>query len=199
MNTADLNAVREYCLGRLERELPESYFYHSVAHTRDEVVPAAEELGRAEGLSDDELLLLLTAAYFHDIGYIEQIEGHEEIGVRIAKDVLPGMGYTHDQIEVIERLILDTRLPHAPTSRLGMILDDADLDHLGRKSFWQRTKDLRREMTAMGSDMSDRGWYERTLDFMGEHHYYTASAVRLRLKRKKRNIAILTRMLKRCS
>ncbi len=199
MKKADLDAVRRYCLGRLERELPEHYFYHSVAHTRDEVVPAAEELGQAEGVTDDEMLLLVTAAYFHDIGYIEQIEGHEAIGVRIAKEVLPGMGYTRDQIRVIEELILDTRLPHAPTSRLGMILDDADLDHLGRRSFWQRTNDLRREMVAMGSSMSDRSWYERTLDFMGDHHYYTASAVRLRLDRKNRNIAILTRMLERCS
>lgn len=199
MKNADLDSVREYCLGRLERELPEHYFYHSVAHTRDEVVPAAEELGRAEGVNDIEMLLLVTAAYFHDIGYIERIDGHEAIGVRIAKEVLPGMGYTLDQIRVIEGLILDTRLPHTPTSRLGMILDDADLDHLGRKSFWQRTTDLRREMAAMGSEMSDRNWYQRTLDFMQDHHYYTASAVHLRLDRKKRNMAILTRMLERCS
>jgi uncharacterized protein len=198
MSRADLEAARRYSLGRLENELPSGYFYHSVAHTRDEVAPAAEELGRAEGVSDDDLLLLITAAHFHDIGYVEQIEGHEEIGVRIAKEVLPEMGYSPDQIQVIEGLILDTRLPHNPTSRLGMILDDADLDHLGRKSFWRRTSDLRREFAAIGSDMSDRSWYERTLDFMKQHHYYTDSAIRLRLDRKNRNMAILTRMLERC-
>jgi uncharacterized protein len=199
MSNADLDAVRQYCLGRLERELPEHYFYHSVAHTRDEVVPAAEELGRAEGVSEDEILLLLTAAYFHDIGYIERIDGHEDVGVRIARQVLPDMGYTPDQIDAIEKLIQATRLPHAPVSHLDMILVDADLDHLGRKSFWQRTSDLRRELAVMGSTMSDRGWYERTLEFMNEHPYYTASAIRLRLDRKNRNIAILTRMLERCS
>jgi uncharacterized protein len=199
MTKADLDSIRRYCLGRLERELPEHYFYHSVAHARDEVVPAAEELGRAEGVTADEMLLLVTAAYCHDIGYIEQIEGHEAIGVRIAREVLPGMGYLPDQIRAIEGLILATRLPHAPTSHLGMILVDADLDHLDRKSFWQRTNDLRRELAAMGSTMSDRSWYERTLDFMNDHPYYTVSAVRLRLDRKNRNIAILTRMLERCS
>lgn len=199
MSQADLEAARRYSLGRLERELPEHYFYHSVAHTRDEVAPAVKELGLAEGVSDDELLLLLTAAYFHDLGYIERIDGHEAIGVRIARQVLPGMGYTPDQIEAIGKLILSTRLPHAPTSHLDMILVDADLDHLGRKSFWQRTNDLRREFAAAGTTMSDRDWYERTLAFMNEHHYFTASAVRLKLDRKKRNVAVLTRLIERCS
>jgi uncharacterized protein len=199
MSEPDLEAVRRYCLGRLERELPEHYYYHSAAHTRDEVVPAAEELGRAEGVSDEDMLLLVTAAYFHDIGYIERIDGHEAIGIRIARDVLPGLGYTIEQIEVIETLILDTRLPHAPSSHLGMILDDADLDHLGRKSFWQRTSDLRREMAATGSTMSDQAWYERTLEFMKDHHYYTDSAIRLRLDRKNRNMGILAQLIERCS
>lgn len=196
---ADLDSARRYSLARLESGLPPHYFYHSPAHTHEEVAPAATELGHAEGVTDDDILILLTTAYFHDIGYIEQIDGHEAIGVRIARQVLPGMGYTPDQLETIERLILATRLPHAPTSHLEMILVDADLDHLGRKSFWRRTDDLRRELAAEGSIMSDRNWYERTLAFMNDHHYFTASAVRLKLERKNRNIAILTRLLERCA
>jgi uncharacterized protein len=199
MNTADLEAARRYSLSRLTNELPRHYYYHSAAHTHDEVAPAARELGQAEGVTGDEMLLLVTAAYFHDIGYIERIEGHERIGVRIARGVLPEMGYSPDQLDAIEDLIMATQLPHTPTSHLAMILDDADLDHLGRKSFWKRTDDLRRELAAMGSSMSDRSWYERTLAFMNDHPYYTASALRLRLDRKNRNMAVLLRLLERCA
>lgn len=198
MSTPDLEAARRYSLAKLGSELPQHYFYHSVAHTRDEVVPAAEELAAEEGVSDDEYLLLMTAAYFHDIGYVEQIDGHEAIGVRIASQVLPTLGYARSQIEVIEGLILATRLPHAPGSRLEMILVDADLDHLGRKSFWRRSDDLRRELAALGSPLSDRSWYERQLSFMNDHHYFTPSANRLRLDRKNRNVSLIRRFLRRC-
>ena len=43
--------------------------YHSVAHTKD-VVKAATRIAKAEGVEGDELTLLLTAAWFHDSGYI---------------------------------------------------------------------------------------------------------------------------------
>lgn len=198
MRTADLGAARRYSLTRLTTELPQHYYYHSVAHTRDEVVPAAQELAAAEGVTGEPLMLLVTAAYFHDIGYVEQIDGHEAIAVRIAGQVLPDLGYSPAQLGVIQTLILATRLPHAPGSRLEMILVDADLDHLGRKTFWQRSGDLRRELAALGSPSSDRSWYERQLGFMNEHRFFTASANRLRLDRKKRNISLIQRFLDRC-
>jgi hypothetical protein len=54
-------------------------------------------------------------------------------------------------------------------------------------------------LAALGSTMSDRKWYERTLAFMSANPYYTASAVRLHLDRRNRNVAVLTQELERCS
>ncbi|OGO68099.1 MAG: hypothetical protein A2Z37_12535 [Chloroflexi bacterium RBG_19FT_COMBO_62_14] len=195
---ADLDSARRYSLTRLQTGLPRHYYYHSPSHTHDEVAPAAEELAALEGITDEERLLLLTAAYFHDIGYVEQIDGHEAISVRIAGEVLPGLGYTPEHMHAIEKLILATRLPHAPGSHLEMLLVDADLDHLGRKEYWKRQDDLRRELAALGSPMTDRVWYERQLHFMNEHRYFTGSANRLWLDRKNQNITLITRFLRRC-
>jgi uncharacterized protein len=195
---ADLDSARRYSLTRLQTGLPRHYYYHSPSHTHDEVARAAEELAALEGVTDEDRLLLLTAAYFHDIGYVEQIDGHEAISVRIAAEVLPGLGYTPEHMQAIEKLILATRLPHAPGSHLEMLLVDADLDHLGRKEYWKRQDDLRRELAALGSPMTDRVWYERQLRFMNEHRYFTESANRLWLDRKNRNITLITRFLRRC-
>ena len=44
MDQPDFKRARQYALERLERELPPTLIYHSLAHTRDDVVPAAERL-----------------------------------------------------------------------------------------------------------------------------------------------------------
>src|SRR5205085_3432874 len=94
----DFASARAYVLGRLERELSPLLCYHSVMHTRDDVVMAAERLAALEGVSGEALLLLRTAAYFHDLGFIEQREQHELIGARVAAEALPHFGYRPDQI-----------------------------------------------------------------------------------------------------
>ena len=40
MSQPDFDAARDYALARLAREVSRELHYHSLAHTRDEVVPA---------------------------------------------------------------------------------------------------------------------------------------------------------------
>ena len=76
----DFDSARAYALRRLEHELSPALCYHSVVHTRDDVVVAAERLAALEGVDDAALLLLRTAAYFHDLGFLEQRDQHENAG-----------------------------------------------------------------------------------------------------------------------
>jgi uncharacterized protein len=94
MDQPDFERARQYALERLERELPPTLCYHSLAHTRDDVVPAAELLAALEGVEGEALLLLRTTAFYHDLGHVEQYTGHEATGVRIAAEVLPHFGYS---------------------------------------------------------------------------------------------------------
>ena len=111
MTKPDFDAAKAYALRRLTHELPPNRHYHSLQHTRDDVVTAADEFAAGEGISGDDLLCLLTAAYFHDLGHIEQSNGHEAISARIAAEVLPEFGYSPQQIETIQRLIMATKVP----------------------------------------------------------------------------------------
>ena len=94
MAVPDYEAAWLYALRRLERDLPAELLYHGVAHTRDDVVPAAKRLAELEGVTGDDLHLLLTAAWYHDIGYIEQVGDHEMVSCRIAASKLPQFGFS---------------------------------------------------------------------------------------------------------
>jgi uncharacterized protein len=169
--------------------------YHNVAHTRDGVVPAAERLGVALGLGAEERLLVCTAAWYHDIGFVVQRQDHEVAGVRIAAQVLPRWGYSAAQISQIAGMIMATKLPQCPQTLLEQVLADADLDSLGRADFFETNAALRRELAAAGSAATDLEWYGAQVQFLEAHRYCTAPAQRLRDACKARNLAALKRLL----
>ncbi len=163
--------------------------------TRDDVVGAADRLAALEGVTDEALMLLRTAGYYHDIGYVEQRAGHEAIGIRIAGEVLPGLGYSLEQIQAIGGMIQATVMPQSPHTLLEQILADADLDVLGRHDFWEKNQQLRAELAALGRVFSDPEWYEEQLDFMRAHRYFTPSARMLRNAAKQSHMQKLTQLL----
>lgn len=191
MDRPDFEAARRYALDRLERELDPRLCYHSIEHTRDDVLPAAERLGALEGVTGEDLLLLRTAAVFHDIGFLAGRDEHEASGARIAAEALPDFGYLPEQIARIGRMIRATKLPQSPETPLDEILADADLELLGRRDFLQRNQALRAELAVFGVQFSDDQWYSGQLAFMTGHRYWTRSAVALLDGEKQRNIAVL--------
>jgi uncharacterized protein len=197
MSSADFARAKHYALSRLERELAPTLTYHSVAHTRDDVVPAVERLALLELVGAHDTMLLRTAAWFHDLGFIECREGHEQVGARWAAEALPGFGYSEAEVATIVRLILATQMPQAPQDHLARIIADADLDLLGRQDFARGNLLLRDELARVGSTMSDVEWYRDQIAFLSSHRYWTASARALREPRKQKNLAQLVALLRR--
>src|SRR6185503_3117776 len=103
-----------FLMPRLEKELPAWLVYHNAAHTR-EVIEGATRLAEMENVTGDDLILLKTAALFHDAGFMQESAGHEEISCIMAREHLPPLGYNDEQIESICRIIIATRLPQSPT------------------------------------------------------------------------------------
>lgn len=192
----DFEKARQYAVQRLERDLSPNLSYHSIWHTRDDVVPAVERLAEMEKINGESLSLLLTAAWYHDLGYAEQRRYHELISARIAVQALPGFGYTEEQVEVVRWAILATALPQAPQNVLEQILTDADLDVLGRGDLLLRNDDLRRELAYFGQEFTDHEWCRSQIKFLEAHTYFTASAHALRDDGKLENLRLLKKSLK---
>jgi uncharacterized protein len=188
-------AASAYALARLARELPPALCYHSIGHTRDDVLPALEYLAATIGVGGEDLLLLRTAAYYHDLGFVERYDDHEIASAQIARAVLPQFGYHAGQIRRILAMIMATRLPQSPGTLLEQILADADLDVLGRDDYLPLSQLLRDELHHTGFVVADGDWYRGQIAFLRDHHYWTAAARARRDEQKQRNIALLHHML----
>lgn len=177
----------QFILKKLSKELPGHLSYHSVEHIKD-VYSAAEQLGRAENLSDYEIRLLLTAALYHDAGFLKDATGHEEESCNIAKDALPGFGYTPAEIERICGMIMATKIPQSPANHLEEILADADLDYLGRDDFFTTGDKLFTELSVFGFLHSEDEWNQLQVRFLNSHHYFTPTALKLRQAKKQQHL-----------
>lgn len=187
--------ARQYALNRLEKELSSNLLYHGLAHTREDVVPSAEKLAGLEGIQGASLYLLLTAAWFHDLGYIEQPDHHELTSANIAFQVLPTFGFSPHQVKIVQQAIYATILPQSPKTHLDKILADADLNVLGRIDFLLRNDYLRCERAHFGVVYTDVEWYSGQLKFLEAHSFFTKSANALYNAQKLNNIDTLRNIL----
>ena len=171
--------LQEMILDKLERELPEFLFYHNYKHTID-VVNQAELIGYGEGVDDEAILLLMTAALFHDAGHTIGYDNHEYFGTQIAREWLPKFKYTENQIDEICEIIMATKLPPEPKNLLQTIICDSDLDYLGRSDFIPVSNTLYEELKAQNKMASLNAWNKIQVKFLSVHHFFTKTANSLR-------------------
>jgi len=191
-HTPRLKIVDEYIRDLFRDELPGGLKYHDAKHTLHPtkgVVASANRIAISEKISALDRELLITAAYFHDSGYIREYGKNEPIAARMAGRILKLIGYKPGEIEKIQKIILATDLAVKPKTHVEKILRDADLDHFGREDFFELDGKLREGRRIRGIDVSDDAkWYKGTLAVITNHQYYTESQKKLRDKEKQKNI-----------
>lgn len=178
----------------LHEKLPDNLYYHGIHHTYD-VIQAAERLALMEGITDEQMFTLKSAATYHDAGFVEQYAKNEPIGIRMAEEILPKYGYTPEQVEEVAKLIRATIIPHDPKSHLEQIICDADLDYLGRDDFHPISETLKHELRERGIIGDDRSWDELQVKFLNMHKYFTESAKKMRQAKKDKHIADILKRL----
>lgn len=186
--------IQEELLDILEQKLPENLYYHNIKHTID-VVTEVELIGWAEGLSEEQILLLKLAALFHDSGHTVGYHEHEMLGAQIARDILRNYHYPEDQIETVCRLILSTKFPPEPRDILEQVICDSDLDYLGRSDFIPVSNTLFQELKERNMIGTIDEWNQLQLKFIRKHQYHTETARNLREVNKQSQIERLESLL----
>ncbi len=192
----EFKKVKSFILKKLKKELPRNLTYHSAGHIKD-VFISAKRLAKMEGVSGEDLTLLLTAVLFHDSGFLWQQYEHEKVSCEIAKEYLPAYGYTDEQIERICGMIMATKIPQSPKNHLEEIICDADLDYLGRDDFFRIGNGLYEELCMYGILNNEDDWNKLQAKFLEKHRYFTKSGKKLRKEKKLENIATVKSKLKK--
>ncbi len=174
-----LNDLEENLIVRLENELPENLYFHNIKHTMN-VATQVELIGRAEGISEEDMLLIRTAALLHDTGFTKEYKNHEMASCDIAREVLPKFSYTDQQIEKICSLIMATKPDITPETLLEKIIIDANMSYYGRIDFIPALQNLCRELQAQNMVDAEKSWYEKQITAVSEHEFYTKTARLLR-------------------
>ena len=184
--------VRSY----LTNKLPQGYCYHNLVHAEN-VVNGVNEIADGIRLSDQQRLILIVAAWFHDVGYTSQIEGHELVGARMAERFLKERKVDMDEINQVKSCILSTKYPQHPGSILEQVICDADLLHLGQKDFFNKCALVREEWSLTRKlNYTDEQWHSLNLDFISKHVFHTSYCKKNYDKRKNKNILFISALIK---
>ncbi len=190
-----LVASREYILQELQSKLAPALSYHGVHHVND-VVNAAMSLAEGECIRDAESLILLeTAALYHDSGFMYTYKDHEDAGCEIVQQVLPRFEYNSSQIDIICGMIMATKIPQSPQTHLERIICDADLDYLGRADFEPIASTLFEELKVLNVINDLDTWNRIQVDFLQKHHFWTETAKRAREEVKQLHLGKLIQLV----
>src|SRR5829696_3225341 len=141
MNEANeqlLSAARTYVTDIFQHRVKPEFVFHNLEHTED-VVEASSHMADYYQLHEDDRLVLMLAAWFHDTGYSSgKAEGHEEASVQLAMQFLQARHTDDTIIQRVTSCIQSTRMPQSPVSQVEKILCDADLHHLATDDFKAR-------------------------------------------------------------
>ena len=189
-------AIKKLILEKLQDELPQYLSYHSVSHVKD-VLDAVERIAREENVDSDNMILLKTAAVFHDSGFLFGAAEHERKSCELARQYLPDYGYSAAQIDKICGMIMATKIPQTPRNLLEEILADADLDYLGRDDFFSIANRLFTELAVFGIVNTEKDWNKLQVRFLEDHHYFTQTAIRNRKARKQQHLEYLKKEIEK--
>ena len=164
--------LNDFVINLLKTKISSNYFYHNYEHTLY-VIDKVIEIGEQENCTTKELELLSTAALWHDTGYINTYKGHEEESCVLARQYLPGYGYTTNDINTICAMIMATKIPQSPQNKLEEIIADADLEYLGTSNAAILAKHLFKELNALNPLLTEEIWNKIEIDFLSAHHYFT--------------------------
>lgn len=168
-----LDEIKQYVTNYFHTHTNEKLIYHNLTHTEN-VVNAAVEIANHYRLSDLDYFVVVTAAWFHDIGYFTDPSHHEEKGAEEAATFLKRQGIDETTIQTVGNCIRATRLPQSPETLLEKIVADADLFHLGTSRFTDTNKAMRKEFMALHNiEISKEEWRVKTIRLLESHHYHT--------------------------
>jgi predicted metal-dependent HD superfamily phosphohydrolase len=147
--------------------------FHNLDHTKS-VVERTKEIAGHYYLSENDMLVVYLAAWFHDTGYMfTDAEHHEEKSVELMKDFMKLYSPDETLLQMIEECIMATRPPLQHDSLLKQIICDADTYHFGSNEFKDTNKKVWEEYNHRGTVLNEKEWTLKTMALLETHEFFT--------------------------
>jgi HD superfamily phosphodiesterase len=185
--STNFKLIERRILKMLKNGLNPTLHYHGYPHTT-EVIKNVKYIAEKEGITAEDIHLLKMAALFHDLGFLEAYSGHEEVGCRMAHEMLPTYGVNEADIAHICKMIMTTKVPQSPKTLLEKILCDADLLYLGTDNFIEIGNTLFMELVENGKLKTNKEWNDLQIIFLKKHYFHTNYCIENYEPRKLKNL-----------
>lgn len=188
--------TEEYVTQLFEEKHIPTLIFHNLDHTRS-VVKHTKEIASHYDLSEKDNFILVTAAWFHDTGYLfTEPSKHENVSCDVIKSFMKDFIAEEAIISEIIDCIMATKFPTSPRTLLQEIICDADTYQLGTKEFKESNKKVWEELRMRNGDIDLEKFNEGTIKFLEKHQYYTSYCKELLNEGKKKNLKKLRKKLK---
>jgi len=105
------------------------------------------------------------------------------------------LGIGAQTIKTVQKLIMATKTPQMPETKLERIICDSDLDYLGRNDYPEISNKLYKELKAFKLVDSKESWLKQQIAFLQNHQYHTTFAKKNREPVKQKRILELQKNL----
>ena len=170
--------ILAYIKKKVMQKMP-TYKYHNYKHAIS-VYDAAKCIGEKAQVTNDAQFLLCVAALLHDVIYVCNKQDNEEKSCVFSEKLLSKLNFKTKDILIIKKLIMATKMPVKPKTKLEKIICDADLFSLGTASYFKCENRLRQELklnkkyfysTVSKSFFSDFKWHTSAASELAAPYY----------------------------
>ncbi|MBC7534298.1 MAG: phosphohydrolase [Ferruginibacter sp.] len=188
--------IEQHVTGLFSEHQSPKLVFHNLHHT-EYVVNKGNEIAGHYQLSEQEMLVVFLATWFHDTGYLFVAPAdHEEKSVDTMKLFARENQLPFDVVNDAAGCILATRSPRNPIGLLQGIVCDADTYNFGSKEF-KKTNELVFTEFQNGSEtmLSRKKFDQGALEMLKNHQFYTSYCKDLLKDIKKVNMKKLKKKL----
>jgi hypothetical protein len=187
-NNTIYKRIEEHVRALFAEKYNPALVFHNLKHT-ETVVLRTKEIAGHYNLSENDMLVLFTAAWFHDTGHLFcDPVGHEEKSVEIMRSFMTANIVDENIIKNAEDCILSTRMPRNPVTLLQEIICDADTYHFGTREFKVTNKLAMQEIKLRTGKLERFDFDKNTIKMLETHHFYTTYCKDLLSKTKQKNM-----------
>lgn len=192
------NKILERTYSYVEHQLPMAgeTIGFDLKHTK-ELVAVAEEVGRSCALQEDEMEILLLAAWLHDLSYAKPGEPADGATFLPVAEYLESSGLSQAEIQKVKQCIAATQYPQYPQDTLEEALCDAVSSFLAAPDYIAQEEKQAKVISRKKRDLYE--WLNKQATLFKKHAFFTRYAISTFSDGKEKNLKLLKKKLKELS